>query len=292
MKKLLSLYLLISLAACAPKPVEIVVNTCKSMGYEYDLNALTYELVWSDEFDVDGAPDPDKWGYDVGGNGWGNRELQYYTRGDNVVVKDGKLVIEARNETMNGNKFTSTRLVSKNKGDWRYAKIEVSAKLPDTLGSWSAIWMLPTVSQYGGWPRSGEIDIMEYVVQDLDIIHGTVHTFRYNHKNGTQQGYSRRVSDVSNTFNKYMIEWLPDQIRFYINDEFVYRFMPSLYLNCPTSQHWPFDIPFHLILNIAVGGDWGGARGVSEDGWPTTMEIEYIRVYQAIEMNDIIENRK
>ncbi|MBS3972287.1 MAG: glycoside hydrolase family 16 protein [Erysipelotrichia bacterium] len=293
MKKSIPLILLLLASACAPKPPVVTPpNNCKSTGYTYDLEDLTYELVWSDEFDVDGEPDPQKWSYDVGGHGWGNQELQYYTKGENVEVKDGKLVIEARKETRGPNAFTSTRLVSKNKGDFRYGKFEVYAKLPDTLGSWSAVWMLPTVNQYGGWPRSGEIDIMEYVVQDLNIVHGTVHTGRYNHIDGTQQGFSRSLHDVSNTFHLYTIEWLPDQIRYYLNGEFVYRFKPSLFITCPTSQHWPFDIPFHLIFNIAVGGSWGGARGVAEEGWPTTMEIDYIRVYQAVEMNDIIENRR
>lgn len=293
MKKTLPMILLLSLSACTPKPVVEVPSTpCRSMGYTYELSDLTYELVWSDEFDVDGKPDPNKWGYDVGGSGWGNNELQYYTEGDNVTVQDGKLIIEARKETINLRDFTSTRLVSRNKGDWRYGKFEISAKLPNTLGSWSAIWMLPTIRQYGDWPGSGEIDIMEYVVQTPDIIHGTVHTSKYNHKIGTQQGFSKPLSDVSTTFNTYTVEWLPDQIRFYLNDEFVYRFMPSLYLSCPTSQHWPFDIPFHLIMNIAVGGDWGGARGIAEEGWPTTMEVDYVRVYQAKEMPTILEDRK
>lgn len=293
MKKTLPIILLLSLSACAPEPVvEVPTTPCRSMGYTYELSDLTYELVWSDEFDVDGQPDPSKWGYDVGGHGWGNNELQYYTEGDNVTVSDGKLIIEAREETFNSNTFTSTRLVSRNKGDWRYGKFEISAKLPNTLGSWSAIWMLPTIRQYGEWPNSGEIDIMEYVVQNPDTIHGTVHTAKFNHKIGTQQGFSKPLSDVSTTFNTYTVEWLPDQIRFYLNDEFVYRFMPSLYLSCPTSQQWPFDIPFHLIMNIAVGGDWGGARGVAQEGWPTTMEVEYVRVYQAKEMPTILEDRK
>ena len=192
MKKTLPMILLLSLSACTPKPVVEVPSTpCRSMGYTYELSDLTYELVWSDEFDVDGKPDPNKWGYDVGGSGWGNNELQYYTEGDNVTVQDGKLIIEARKETNNLRDFTSTRLVSRNKGDWRYGKFEISAKLPNTLGSWSAIWMLPTIRQYGDWPGSGEIDIMEYVVQTPDIIHGTVHSSKYNHKIGTQQGFSK-----------------------------------------------------------------------------------------------------
>lgn len=292
MKKLTLAILFLSLFACAPEPTVVTPNNCKAIGYEYDLDSLTYVLVWSDEFDVDGEPDPTRWGFDVGGGGWGNRELQFYTRGDNVEVRDGHLIIEARKEPQGRYEFTSTRLVSRNRGDWRYGRFEISAKVPDVLGSWAAIWMLPTVNQYGSWPSSGEIDIMEYVVQDLNIIHGTIHTGRFNHLRNTQRGFSRPLPDVSNTFHKYAVEWLPDQIRFYFNDEFMWRFNPSVFSTCPTSQEWPFDIPFHLILNIAVGGNWGGARGVAEEGWPTQMVIDYVRVYQALEMDDIVRNRR
>lgn len=293
MRKIVLFTTLIALTACAPKPPVISTPThCKAVGYEYDIEALTYVLVWGDEFDVDGQPDPENWGFDVGGGGWGNRELQFYTQGDNVQVRDGKLILEARQEVQGRYNFTSTRLVTRNRGDWRYGRVEVRAKVPDVLGSWAAIWMLPTVNQYGSWPSSGEIDIMEYVVQDLNIIHGTLHTSRFNHINNTQQGFSRPLPDVSDTFHTYAIEWLPDQIRFYFNDQFMWRFKPSINLTCPTSREWPFDIPFHLILNIAVGGNWGGARGVAEEGWPTQMIIDYVRVYQAIEMDEIINNRR
>lgn len=292
MKKLTLTALFIALSACAPEPTVIAPNTCKAIGYEYDLDALNYELVWSDEFDVDGEPDPTRWGFDEGGGGWGNRELQFYTRGDNVEIRDGQLIIEARKEERGRYNFTSTRLVSRNRGDWRYGKFEISAKMPDVLGTWSAIWMLPTVNQYGSWPTSGEIDIMEYVVQDPNIIHGTLHTGRFNHLKGNQRGFSQPLPDVSNTFHKYTVEWLPDQIRFYFNDEFMWRYNPSVFTACPTSQEWPFDIPFHLILNIAIGGSWGGAQGVAEEGWPTNMVVDYVRIYQAAEMEEIIRNRR
>src|SRR5690606_15151789 len=132
--------------------------------------------VWSDEFNKNGKPDPAKWSYQTGGNGWGNNELQYYTEGDNVNVEDGKLVITARKEAKGSNQYTSTRLVSKNKGDFLYGRIEVKAKIPKGVGSWPAIWMMPTTSTYGGWPTSGEIDIMEHVGYDQDMIHQSVHT--------------------------------------------------------------------------------------------------------------------
>lgn len=138
----------------------------KAKGFEYDYSALTWELVWSDEFDYEGAPDPEKWGYDVGGSGWGNHELQNYTEGENASVADGVLTIEARKETLGGMDYTSTRLVSRGKGDWLYGRIEVCAKLPSGRGTWPAIWMLPTDWAYGDWPASGEIDIMEHVGYD------------------------------------------------------------------------------------------------------------------------------
>src|SRR5215470_9572219 len=122
-----------------------------------------WQLVWADEFDYDGLPDPKKWSYDVGGHGWGNKELQYYTEGrkENARVENGLLIIEARRDSWEGHEYTSVRLVTKGKGDWTYGRIEVKAKLPSGRGTWPAIWMLPTASDYGGWPSSGEIDIME-----------------------------------------------------------------------------------------------------------------------------------
>jgi beta-glucanase (GH16 family) len=133
-----------------------------------DMHCQTYNLVWSDEFDYTGLPDTTKWSYDVGGSGWGNQELQYYTyrRTDNARVEEGKLIIEAIKESYSGMNYTSARLVTKNQGDWLYGKIEVSAMLPKGRGTWPAIWMLPTDWEYGGWPSSGEIDIMEHVGYD------------------------------------------------------------------------------------------------------------------------------
>ena len=154
----------------------ILVNAFNSFAQEY-------ELVWSDEFDYTGLPNSEKWSYDVGGSGWGNNELQYYTenRTENARVENGNLIIEARKESYGGNNYTSARLITKSQGDWLYGKIEVRAKLPGGRGAWPAIWMLPTDWAYGGWPSSGEIDIMEYVGYDPGVVHGTVHTESYNH---------------------------------------------------------------------------------------------------------------
>jgi beta-glucanase (GH16 family) len=239
-----------------------------------------WELVWSDEFDYDGLPNPEKWSYDTGGHGWGNNELQYYTSGDNAIVRDGKLVIEARREQRGRNEYTSTRLVTREKGDWRYGRVEVRARIPAGRGTWPAIWMLPTDWEYGGWPASGEIDIMEHVGYEQGVVHGTVHTDRYNHMKGTQQGGSIYLSNVSEEFHTYAVEWYQDRIRFLVDDELYYRFSPGVYLLDPTFREWPFDRRFHLILNVAVGGNWGGAQGIDETVWPVAMEVEYVRVYQ------------
>jgi len=258
------------------EPVEV-----KAKGYEYDEDALTYELVWSDEFDYEGLPDESKWGYDVGGSGWGNQELQYYTSDSNAWVKDGLLTIECRKEEKEGKDYTSARLVTRGKGDWLYGRIEVRAKLPQGLGTWPAIWMLPTDWEYGGWPASGEIDIMEHVGYDQDVVHASVHTQSYYHSIGTQKTSTIRVDGVSEEFHVYALEWLPDKIRMYVDEELYFTFQPTDYKKDPTWEEWPFDKKMHLLLNIAFGGGWGGARGIDDTCLPQQMLVDYVRVYQS-----------
>lgn len=167
----------------------------------YSFDTIPY---WSDEFNYTGTPDPDKWGYDLGGNGWGNNELQYYTDDSrNVLVGDGVLKITAIKEEIEGMNYSSSRLVTRNKGDFLYGRVEVSAKLPFGRGTWPAIWMLPTDWKYGGWPDSGEIDIMEHVGYDQDRIHITIHTKSYNHVLGTQVGKNKVIGNASKEFHKY-----------------------------------------------------------------------------------------
>ncbi len=231
-------------------------------------------LVWSDEFNETGAPDEDKWGYDIGGNGWGNQELQNYTDSrTNSFVKDGKLIIKALKQ--NGN-WTSARLVTKDKGDWLYGRVEVKAKLPAGKGTWPAVWMLPTDWEYGGWPKSGEIDIMEHVGYEMGKIHGTIHTEAYNHSIGTQLGGTIGVNNVASQFHIYAISWTEDEIVWYVDGEEYYR------INNPdkTYKEWPFNKRFHLILNLAIGGTWGGAQGIDPSLEEATMEIDYVRVYK------------
>jgi len=237
-------------------------------------------LVWSDEFDYNGLPNPAKWSYDIEGNatGWGNNELQYYTasRLKNAEVKEGYLYITAHLEEYEGFSYTSARLVTRQKGDWLYGRVEVKAKIPDGRGLWPAIWMLPTDWSYGGWPSSGEIDIMENVGYDPYKIHGTVHTEAYNHTLGTQKGASVNVQTCYTDFHLYALEWDTKEIRIYVDDNHYFTFK-----NEGTDyKAWPFDRRFHLLLNVAVGGNWGGQQGVDDSVFPRTMVVDYIRVYQ------------
>lgn len=236
--------------------------------------------MWFDEFDYTGQPNTSKWGYDIGGDGWGNNELQYYTNStNNASVANGVLTITARKESMNGRDYTSARLITKNKGDFLYGRFEIKAKLPSGKGTWPAIWMLPTDWVYGGWPKSGEIDIMEHVGYDQDKVHVTVHTDAYNHGKGTQKGNSKLVAGASKEFHVYRVDWTPYSIKGFIDGEQMFEFINE----GKGSAVWPFDKRFHLLLNIAFGGNWGGAQGVDPSVLPQKMEVDYVRVYKMIE---------
>lgn len=234
---------------------------------------------WADEFDYEGLPDDTKWGYDVGSqnNGWGNNELQYYTenRLENVHVNNGILTVTAIKEPFEGFDYTSTRLVSRNKGDFLYGRFEVRAKVPAGVGTWPAVWMLPTDWAYGGWPASGEIDILEHVGYDPDVVHISVHTQAYNHSIGTQKTGTRKISNATTEFHLYRIDWTPQYIRGYVDDIQIFTFS-----NEGTGYPaWPFDKRFHFLINLAIGGNWGGQQGVDESAFPAKFEIDYIRVY-------------
>ncbi len=238
-------------------------------------------LVWSDEFNYTGLPDPSKWTCEEGGHGWGNNELQYYTRdrAENARVENGFLIIEALKENFGSREYTSARLVTTGKGDWLYGRVEARAKVPGGRGTWPAIWMLPTDWAYGNWPASGEIDIMEHVGYDPTKIFGTAHTEAYNHRLGTQKGGSVTGNDWETAFHVYAIEWSPTTIDFYVDNQKYYTF-----INQGTWQTWPFDKRFHLVMNLAVGGSWGGAQGVDPTVFPKRLEIDYVRVYQSAEL--------
>lgn len=262
----------------------IVLSSCKR---ETTTNPIiekkdSYELVWSDEFDKDGSPNNEKWTFDYGDGcpsvcGWGNEEKQFYTkRLENARVEDGKLIIEAHKETFEGSEYTSSRIVTNQKGDWKYGKFEIRAKLPTGVGVWPAIWMLPTDWEYGNWPASGEIDIMEHVGHVPDSIYGTIHTKAYNHSIGTHIGKPTFVDNPAEEFHNYEVEWTKDSIKWSIDGVSYFEVKNEQ----KTFAEWPFDKRFHLVLNIAVGGFWGGEEGIDDRIFPQKMIVDYVRVYQ------------
>lgn len=259
------------------------------------LPAEDWKLIWSDEFDKPGLPDPAKWGYEVGFIR--NNEAQYYTRErrENARVEDGYLVIEARKEkTKNeayraegtegrrrgrGSEFaeyTSASLLTKGKAEWTYGRIEVRAKLPSGRGTWPAIWTLGTNISQVGWPTCGEIDIMEFVGYEPGVVHANIHTGDYNHVKGTGKGNKISVPDASEQFHVYVVEWYPDRLDFFLDDKKYFTFRKE----SDRVGVWPFNQPQYLILNLAIGGAWGGQKGIDDTIFPQRYLIDYVRVYQ------------
>jgi beta-glucanase (GH16 family) len=246
----------------------------------HNLDAQPFKkLVWSDEFNKPGLPDSNHWTYDLGTgkNGWGNNELQFYTdRFQNTRVENGMLIIEARKEPISNYNYTSARLLTRPIGNWKYGRFEIRAKIPTGRGIWPAIWMMPTKSVYGGWPHSGEIDIMEHVGFKPDSLFSTVHTSLYNGGNKQQKGKAISRNDLKDAFHLYSLDWTESTMKFYVDEELVFEYKKS----DPNYKYWPFDQEFYLILNVAVGGNWGGQKGVDETVFPATMLVDYVRVYQ------------
>lgn len=234
------------------------------------------KLLWSDEFNGTGLPDPKKWNYDVGGAGYGNNEAQFYTekRLENARQEKGNLVIEARKENWEENKYTSARLLTRGKFSFQYGTVEVRAKLPKGRGTWPAIWMMS--EDMKKWPDDGELDIMEHVGFNQGYVHASVHTKKYNHIQGTQKTDTLMVKDVSEKFHVYKADWTPEKIDVYIDGEkfFTYENKDKTY------ESWPFDQPYFIILNLAVGGFWGGKEGIDDSVFPQKYYIDYVRVYQ------------
>lgn len=210
----------------------------------------------------------------------GKQRAGVYTKDPkNVRVDNGLFVIEAHQDSLSPKGFTSTKLVTKKKGDWLYGRIEVKAKLPKGRGTWPAIWMLSTDWKYGGWPESGEIDFMEHVGYDPGVVHGTIHCENYNHTKQTQKEGKITVADCQENFHVYAFEWEENEMRFFVDEK--------MYLTVKRNpdddfKGWPFDQKFHLILNVAVGGNWGGKKGVDLSIWPQRMEVDFVRIYQII----------
>lgn len=236
-----------------------------------------WELVWSDEFDEEGAPDPAKWDYESGKKR--NKELQVYTRDPkNVRVEDGKLLITALLEE--GDSVTSASVHTRDKLDLLYGRVEVSAKVPTGLGTWPAIWMLGKNIRQVGWPECGEIDIMENVGYDPEVIHGNIHTESYNHVIGTNKGNKVTVPKPWEEFHLYAVEWYEDRLDFFVDDSLYFSFEDDGEGNPAT---WPFDEAHYLIINFAFGGTWGGTKGVDLDALPLTYEIDYVRYFKLSE---------
>ncbi|MBP4137714.1 family 16 glycosylhydrolase [Flavobacterium geliluteum] len=228
-------------------------------------------LVFSDEFNTDGAPDATKWGFDTGrgDNGWGNGEKQNYTTANtNVIVQGGNLKITAKKEASGGADYSSARLKSENKFEFTYGKVEVRAKLPIGAGTWPAIWMLGENYATNFWPACGEIDIMEHVGNNQNVIHGTLHYPGNSGGNGNTG--SKTIANVSTEFHVYKTIWNPASVKIYVDDELIHSVANSASL--------PFNKDFFLILNVAMGGSFGG--NIDPAFTQSSMEIDYVRVYQ------------
>lgn len=241
-----------------------------------------WKLVWSDEFNYEGLPDSTKWNYESGGDGWGNNEKEFYTEKSlkNSFVKDGKLHIVGLKEDFGNRHYTSARLTTYPKFSFQYGKVEVMAKLPKGKGTWPAIWMLPNTirTKVEHWPNCGEVDIMEEVGKDPDVIHSSMHSGRYNFLKNNQYTHFGKVPGASDSFHLYGIEWNSKSVKFFIDKKLFYEARKGENGKDTTNAGWPYDKPYFLILNLALGGNWGGT--IDDTIFPATMEVDYVRVYK------------
>jgi beta-glucanase (GH16 family) len=240
-------------------------------------------LVWSDEFNGTGLPDTTKWSYNIGNWGWGNNEPQYYTeyRTENARQEDGNLIIEAHKNDLD-EPWTSARLTTQGQASFLYGKVEFRAKVPVGRGTWSAGWLLgDSYEDELSWPYCGEIDVLECVGYEIDdetgdgLNHATCHTRAYYFKQDNQIGSEKIVKAMNNTFHTYAIEWYPDVIYGLVDGERYYTYDKN-----KDELEWPFFNPQNIILNLAVGGGWGGAKGIDESWESHQFIIDYVRVYE------------
>lgn len=238
-----------------------------------------WTLIWSDEFDGT-TLDETKWQNDIGGWGWGNNELQYYTDGDNLTVSGGSLIIEARDQQFGSNSHTSGKIITKGLFEVEYGKIEARIKVPLGQGIWPAFWMLGSNIDQVSWPYCGEIDVMEHVNNEM-AIHGTAHW----HNNGHTYNGNSAVANPTN-FQVYSIEWNEDEIRWFLNGN-QYHYL-SIANNTQSTAE--FHLPFYLILNLAVGGNWPGYPDATTS-FPTQLEVDYVRVYKPEAEASLTENQ-
>lgn len=261
------------------KKIQIIQEAGKAENYV----PTGYTLKWQDEFNdarltggKPALPNTNKWWYENLKKGAVNNELQTYVSGvvgtDTVAaIADGTLKISAKKV---GSEIYSARINSND--SWQYGYFEARLKMPSGKGTWPAFWMMP-VDMSLGWPACGEIDIMEYVGYQPNVVHSTVHTKAYNHAIGTQKGKSTSVANAETDFHVYAVEWTADYIKGFVDGVEYFRFGNDKKGDVNT---WPFNKPFYVKLNLAWGGDWGGAQGIDENKLPATYEIDYVRVYQ------------
>lgn len=279
------------------------------------MNFNHYKLVWADDFDYEGQPDPDKWNFEVGNFQWPNKELQAYTdRPGNIFVKDGKLTIRSMKEKDGEREYTSAKINTNQKACWQYGYFDIRAKFPKGAGSWPAIWLMPykekrilpdwvpkrsdgrpdfenftkedwerfpKMPKKDRWPSCGEIDLVEYIGRRPDMLLFSLHSGMFNHKTGAPNPFSNSKEydfNPSEDFHNYSMEWTPDYFEFFLDGKSQFRYERP---DVPAEQMydaWPFDKPYYLIINTAVGGGLGGP--VSDEDLPYVFEIEYVHVYQ------------
>jgi beta-glucanase (GH16 family) len=297
--RLLALLTLVTPSHAALRPAEggesrhtIMVDPDASRAAQAETK---WKLAWSDEFEVAGRPDPTRWTNEVGFIR--NREAQYYTAGrpENARIENGRLIIEARKEKFPNPRhtpgsgdwrraehaeYTSASLTTRGRGEWRRGRVEVRAKLPRGRGVWPAIWMLGVDGARAGWPRCGEIDIMEYVGFEPHVVHANIHTAKYNHVRGTGKGSRLRVEAPFDDWHVYALEWHSDRLDFFVDNKKYFTYAKE---KDAREDVWPFDQPCYLILNLAIGGTWGGQRGIDDAIFPQRFEIDYVRIYQPAE---------
>jgi len=232
------------------------------------------KVIFLDHFDEGTKPNPEIWNIDVGGSGFGNNEDQFYTdRSSNIYLKDSLLHIVARKEDFEHRHYTSAKITTRQKLSIQYGSIEVRMKLPEGLGTWPALWFLGENIKEVGWPTCGEIDLMEFVGKDPDMLHFSLHSKNYNHMKSNNLHLKQHIKDLSKDFHVYRLDWDPLGFKYYFDDKLLFT-APKADKNGP--DNWPFDAPFFMIINLAIGGNWGGK--IDDSIFPVEFLVDYVKI--------------